>query len=476
MPSRSALLIALLTLIGASAAPVAAAATPVVGPADGVQATRSGLALTVRFTGDSGKRAGVIGDQLIAQCARHPGPAALAFEAGDGTVVTTPGTVAADGTLQLRFEHDVPADSCELASTSSFATVARVTLTPAGDAWVDETIRATAMHALLDRAHGSGGYRPLAALGSGLVALDGPGGTPEPGQTGYWTDGAHAAVATVSAAGRRLALEDRGNGVLRTNVLQQSDPTAALVADLFGGLDGTGGSATTTKPDPETDGSRSPYRSESPLGAGDGIRGGVDGRRAAIRFTGRSAKTLRALAGRRVGIVCLTRPAGWPFTQSLSKTRSHHSWTRVARRGGVVRFTFATAAPGDLCVVSDDGTEVATATITPAGRHWVQDLAAVDLLESGSADDVDRFAPAGASAYWPTATVLAHGRKALVAMPSPGAPVAVGRVGVWTDGARQAVEATTSASGRRLFVADEGDGMVRTNLFGELSAWVLLLG
>jgi hypothetical protein len=467
MPSRSALLIALLTLIGASAAPVAAAATPVVGPADGVQATRSGLALTVRFTGDSGKRAGVIGEELVAQCARHPGPAALAFEASDGTVVTTPGTVAADGTLQLRFEHDVPADSCEVASTSSFTTVARVTLTPAGDAWVDETIRATRMHALLDRARGTGGYRPLAALGSGLVALDGPGGTPEPGQTGYWTDGAHAAVATISAAGRRLALEDRGNGVLRTNVLDQSDPTAALGADLLGSFSDTD----SAKPDPETDGSRSPYRAESPLDAGDGIRAGTYFRRVAIRFTGRSAKTLRALAGRRVGVLCLTRPPAWPFTQSWTKTRSHHAWTRVARRSGVVRFTFATAAPGDLCVVSDDGTAVATATITPAGRHWVQDLDAVGLLASDSADGVDRFAPAGASAYWPTATVVAHGRKALVAMPSPGAAVAVGRVGVWTDGARQAVEATTSASGRRIFVADEGDGMVRTNLFGELSLW-----
>jgi hypothetical protein len=461
--------------IGAAliAAAPATAATPVVGPADGVQATRSGLALTVRFTGDSGKRAGVIGEELIAQCAPHPGPAALAFEAGAGSVVTTPGTVAANGTLQLRFEHDVPADSCELASTSRFAMVARVALTPAGDAWVDESIRATAMHQLLVRAHGTGGYRPLAALGSGLVALDGPGGTPEAGQTGYWTDGAHAAVTTVSAAGRRLVIEDRGNGVLRTNVVEQSEPAAALVADLFGGPDAMGADA--TKPDPETDGSPSPYRGESPLGSGDGIRAGLDGRRVAIRFTGRSAKTLRALAGRRVGVLCLTRPAASPFAQSWTKTRYHHAWTRVARRGGVVRFTFATAAPGDLCVVLDDGTQVATATITPAGRHWLQDLAALGLLSTGDGDG-DRFAPTGAPAYWPTATVVAHGRKALVAMPSPGAAVPVGRVGVWTDGARQAAEATISASGRRLFLVDEGDGMVRTNLFGELSLWTIFLG
>jgi hypothetical protein len=63
----------------------------------------------------------------------------------------------------------------------------------------------------------------------------------------------------------------------------------------------------------------------------------------------------------------------------------------------------------------------------------------------------------------------AHG-EGLVALESPGAAVRSGRVGVWTDGAKRALLATTSASGRRLLWSDEGDGMLRTNAFGDLAS------
>jgi hypothetical protein len=46
---------------------------------------------------------------------------------------------------------------------------------------------------------------------------------------------------------------------------------------------------------------------------------------------------------------------------------------------------------------------------------------------------------------------------------------------VWTDGARRAVVAVRSASGRRLITADEGDGMVRTNVYGDLLSLMLAL-
>jgi hypothetical protein len=40
----------------------------------------------------------------------------------------------------------------------------------------------------------------------------------------------------------------------------------------------------------------------------------------------------------------------------------------------------------------------------------------------------------------------------------------------WTDGAKRALLATTSASGRRMLWSDEGDGMLRTNAFGDLAS------
>jgi hypothetical protein len=54
-------------------------------------------------------------------------------------------------------------------------------------------------------------------------------------------------------------------------------------------------------------------------------------------------------------------------------------------------------------------------------------------------------------------------------MAGPGATVRPGRVGVWTDGAQRAAVAITSPSGRRITLADEGEGTVRTNLYAELA-------
>jgi hypothetical protein len=52
----------------------------------------------------------------------------------------------------------------------------------------------------------------------GLVGLAGPAETPPAGAVGYWSDGAeHVAVVTLSASGRRLFIEYKGD-VLHTNV------------------------------------------------------------------------------------------------------------------------------------------------------------------------------------------------------------------------------------------------------------------
>jgi hypothetical protein len=85
----------------------------------------------------------------------------------------------------------------------------------------------------------------------------------------------------------------------------------------------------------------------------------------------------------------------------------------------------------------------------------------------------DSIAAPGGQAYLAPA-VVAAGRKGLTALAGPDATAPLGRVGVWTDGARHAVVAIRSASGRRLVSADEGDGMVRTNLFGDMLGMLLV--
>jgi hypothetical protein len=455
-------------MAGLVAAGPASAAEPILGPADGMQATQSGVDLSVQFPGEAATRAGLVGKEVSARCGRHPASSPLAFEPDEETIATRSGTVAADGTARLRLEPDVVVDSCEIVVTSNYdRPVGRVALTPAGEVWIDETIRATALHHLLDRARASGRYRPLAELGGGLVGLDGPEGLPAAGETGYWTDGGRATVATLSASGRRLVIEDRGHGVLRTNVLLQSDPAEALHISVSGDGGSVDEGDAKVDRDPEIDGSRSPYRGERGLRGHDGIRIAGDGRHVTVRFTGRSAKTIRALAGRRIRAFCLARPAPTVFPPAFEAGSLHRAWARVPGRGGAVRFTFAAKASGDVCVLVDDGTAIATASLTATGRRWLQDVEALGLI-TGDAEDIDHFAPPGATSYWPSETIVAQGHKVLVAMAGPGAPVKVGRVGVWSDGAQQAAEATTSASGRRFFAIDEGDGMVQINILGEI--------
>jgi hypothetical protein len=106
---------------------------------------------------------------------------------------------------------------------------------------------------------------------------------------------------------------------------------------------------------------------------------------------------------------------------------------------------------------------------TTAGRRWWADIQAVNLLDRLP----DSFAAAGGQAYLaPSAIVAAH--KGLAAMAGPDATPPPGRVGVWTDGARHAAVTVKSAAGRRLVMADEGDGMLRSNVFVDLLGSLLL--
>ena len=47
---------------------------------------------------------------------------------------------------------------------------------------------------------------------------------------------------------------------------------------------------------------------------------------------------------------------------------------------------------------------------------------------------------------------------------------------MWTDAAQQAVLAATAPDGRRMVFADEGDGVVRSNVIAAVAVFALLGG
>ncbi|HWI70566.1 MAG TPA: hypothetical protein VNT55_01325, partial [Baekduia sp.] len=409
-------------------------------------------------------------------------PAPLAFSGGqdDEPSAGGQGEVGADGVAHVNLFASEPnqpvagVDVCEVSritatskNTSVTTPVARAALTPAGDVWVDESERALAMQKLLTGARTAHGYEPAARLGDGVEALGSPDATPSAGRIGYWTDGSHATVAATSDAGRRLVMQDLGDGMLRTNVLDKADPFGDLDADtLSDPLSNAKGK------NPENDAGDSPYEAGRPMLPKDGVRAAIGGRRLIVRFTRGSAKALRAVAGRRVGASCFARPAASVFPVLLADGGvSASGTTRAPRSGGRIAIPLS-RGKADVCLVVDDGTIVAIATPTATGLRWWRDLNSVLLL---LAADLDHLGAAGGKTYRPTADAIAHSRKGLVAMAKAGGRAPVNRVGVWTDGAHRATVATRSASGRVFTLADEGDGMVRTNVVGEVSNLGLLL-
>jgi hypothetical protein len=471
------------------------AAQRVLGAPDGVTATLSGAELTVRFTPAALVAAKVKpGTSIAVSCRARPAAPTLALGDDDedededaARTADAAGRIRADGTAQLalkgrRDQALGTLDACDVErldpgkskDTLWPTAVAQVALTPAGEVSTDISLHAIALRDVLVAAHGTAGYRPAAELGAGVAPLAGPDDTPAvPGQPGYWTDGARATVATLTAAGRRLVIQDLGGGVLRTNVGAESELVDVVLDETLSSSSTSGGSVSASpEVDPEDDRGASPYTAEQPVDLGDGLRASVRGRRLVVTFTGRSAKAFRAVAGRRVAVVCATRAPRLAYPVAGQEGFGRPATARVPKRGGRITFTMK-GKVGDACLVADDGTLLAIAAPTKVGRRWFHDLDAVGAL---SFSDTPHLAARGAGAYYPTASVLGHSPKSrAVALPTAAAAPPVGRVGVWTDGARHAVVAARSASGRRFFFEDEGDGMLRTNVLGELSGlWLLL--
>jgi hypothetical protein len=483
MLSRSVLLIAVVSLT-AGAALAAPAGAAVLGPGDGVTATRNGTRLDVTFTPAALTAAKVkAGSSVDLSCFRWAPPAlALSEQDSERDLTDANGTIGADGVAHLTLAGDLDEktpgtlDYCEIhredliGRNASVVMIARVSLTPTGVTLVDETQRAVNLRHLLIKARAAPGYQPVAAHDGAAVAMDSPDATPPAGQVGYWTDGTRASVATLSAAGRRLVIEDRGGLVVRTNVLEEMD--------VYGEEDPLPAGAADARPtkdakEPDDDRSPSPFAREVALTPREGLRASRSGRKLTLHFTGAAAATFRRLAGRHVAVACL--PASPPsllpnllgaFTTTTDPKTSSHGIARVARRGGEATVPLrGNAKAADVCLVTDDDTAIGVVTASPAGARWLQDYRA---LESFSTDDL-KFAAPGGRTYRTTAQLVAEKPGRYVAMSGPDAPVPVGKVGIWSDGAHQAALAVRSATGRRFVVADEGDRMGRTNVLGQVS-------
>jgi hypothetical protein len=470
MRLRSAILI--IGLAFSAALPVAAASAtdtrpPVYGAADGVTLTHSGDAVALHLTGAAAVAgAPYAGQTLTLACDDHaPVQLLLADQASEGGS-SADGTLrrAADGTLTLTTRLAELRDVCSLkrpfhertighrgaftVETDAPPPLARVAVTPAGTTWLDELASVTR---LLD-ATAAAQVLPYPAAVAGVPALPGPGATPPVGDVGYWSDGArHAAFVTTSSTGRRLLFEDLGDRMQRSNI-------NAFINDY---VPPGGGRTYLLTSVSDHDAGRAAVKLPAASVRDKGVRSSLSGRELTVRFTGRSAATFRALAGRKVTVSCNPTEAAAGEDRGLGFIDGvQRAVVRMPRHGGLLRVRLRTASAVDVCQIEDDGRSVATLTPTLAARRTLQDLKAVTRIFSAS----EVLSSLHAKIYPSASSLASRDRRLLVVLPRPGAPVPAGRVGIWTDGAQHALLATTSSTGRRLIFADEGNGVVRSNV------------
>lgn len=472
MHGRSLLLTGLTILaIPASAGAATLPARISLGPAQGVTASATGRTLSVGFTGAVaawGKAHA--GRTVKAECQGAPvhGPQLVKDPEGHPDFSSGSGRVSADGTT-ARIAVDGPAgDLCVIDGAPEWelapsAQTVYAAVTPAGVTSIDELLSALRMGDVVYAARPHGVYAPAAdvvALGGGeVVALDDPNGTPPAGKIGYWSKGRAVSLIAVAGTGRRLVLQDLGGGMLRSNVLGgfMAWGPAAGVRHMPPDESSAG--------DDEQDGERVSAAQERDVHAR------IEGDRVVFRFAARAAKAYRRLAGHRVRVACFSAPPrallGEPATAD-----AHPVFTlvRVPRHGGTIRGA-APAGHRDLCGVETlSGRDVVSGPLTGDGLRYTADALMPFLV--GLADNSPlELAEPGASRYPGLATLVAS-HPGLIGLPTPGAPLKDGQTGVWTDADQRALVAFAAQMGLRYVVSDEGDGMVRTNLYAGLLVMV----
>ncbi|WP_445152269.1 hypothetical protein [Baekduia sp. Peel2402] len=491
MRTRLVLFTVVITLIAAASASAAPAATlpqrTVVGPDQGVQASVAGTSVTIRFTGVSAawgkKRAG---KQALVSCERSPALGLLFREGdagsslgGDGSAFGDASSASSDlseyGLTQLsssgasvkaKVEDAAKVDFCQVMTDPALsADIAWAAVTPRGVVALEELQRGLRLTDVLYASAPKGTYRAAAdvvALGGGeVVALDDPNGTPPAGKIGYWSKGRAVSVVSASATARRVAIQDIGDGMLRTNALDAllswkpaqapTDDEAPASAGVFGLSDTTGDSDDDSEKQRES------------LSADEGVFAHTAAGKVVFRFTGKAAKVYRRLAGRRVDVICIKAPARPLLGEAVSFGAPVISHARVAAHGGTIRGK-APAGHDDICEIQTaDGDEVTGALLTPAARRYLFDVV-VPVLILLDGDVPWDIAARTATRYPGVATILSS-HPGVVGLGSPGAAVKAGKIGVWTDADQQALIAYGGPDGLRYVIADEGAGRVRTNVF-----------
>jgi hypothetical protein len=213
---------------------------------DGVRATRHGRRVTFRFTGASAFAfKDIRGRRVKVTCLTPPKPTGSPFPHVDlqallhsvnHVVVRVPRT---GGAVTATLKH--ARDLCTIVDDDNEVALAGVTTT--GRRFAQDS---DAVMTFLDgigtlKAGRSGGaaYRPadevVAQDRKGVTALSSPDESVPFGQVGYWTNNKDkAAFAASSATGRHVLYEDKGNGIIRTNLVGVVAPV--LDAYIFGAI------------------------------------------------------------------------------------------------------------------------------------------------------------------------------------------------------------------------------------------------
>jgi hypothetical protein len=472
-----------LTVACALIAPAAAGAASLpqrspLGPAQGVQASVSGTTVTIRFTGASaawGKAHA--GAQVLLTCDVHPAEKLLFSKSADGAAASNVAVRVAEDGGSVRHAFDgPPGDACDVLPEGSgddlaaglsarTASAPEAALTPRGAAYLDEQARGIRMMDVLRSGTPKGAYGSaavaVAAGGGAVVALDDPNGTPPAGKIGYWSKGRAVSVITASAEGRRLVIQDLGNGMVRTNVLESVIGWLPVTPFALPKALTSGGGVYDDDEDDR-------------LVADEGLSVRAGGDRVTFRFSGKAAKVFRHYAGRRIKAGCYAAPAPLLLTEALDLPGSLKLTTvRVPEHGGVITVR-APAGGRDVCGLETlDGRDIGGEALTPAGGRFALQLAAPLFLIFAPYPQV---VEAGATHYPGLNTIIAASEdQSLVPLASPGAALGSGKTGFWTDAGLQALYALGAGDGLRLVLADEGHGMARTNMVSAMPVFLSLI-
>jgi hypothetical protein len=210
------------------------------------------------------------------------------------------------------------------------------------------------------------------------------------------------------------------------------------------------------------------------VGEADGVRIVRERGAIVVVFTQRAARLYRRIAGKRVSVLCteFTENAvnSWGITLRAPKRRrplrtgmltGGVDYCRVWLEARTVRRNGRRLRRSREVIVSVPLTQRGAVFLDEQEKAFsLQGLLLVVGLEERNGDN------------WPTPAQLLGSRigrrlgSRLVALENPTDTPGIGTIGYYSDGEHHVVVATVSASGRRLFIENEPDGVVRTNVAG----------